>query len=112
MRCVLANAGIKITRPERRTDLRISDFDESVTAEEVVSAIVGHTGCAAEAVRCGIMRRMRNGLFMIWVQGPSAEMLQVAELGTIWLGWSKARVDLLRKRPLYCYWCLARGHTT
>jgi hypothetical protein len=57
MRCVLRNSGIRVTRPERRIDLRISDFDESITMEKLVSTVASGAGCQAESIRCGAMRR-------------------------------------------------------
>lgn len=53
---------------------------------------------------------MRNGLGSVWVQCPLAVAVKVAPNGNIRIGWSTARVELMRARPRQCFRCWQPGH--
>ncbi|XP_011684316.1 PREDICTED: cellular nucleic acid-binding protein-like [Wasmannia auropunctata] len=36
--------------------------------------------------------------------------MRLAQAGSLRVGWSTTKVDLLKKRPVQCYKCLATGH--
>jgi len=108
---ILQGGGIKVARPSRKVDLRVSGLDESVTPDEIISILAEEGKCSSSDIRCGPLRAQRSGLYSVWAQGPAANMLDVVGKGRIRAGWTFARVELLKKRPLQCFRCLAAGHT-
>jgi len=99
-------SGVKVTRPIRRVDLRLTGFDESLTPEEIATAVSGYGGgCDADQVRVGRIRTSRRGdSCTVWVQAPATVGVPLSEEGRITLGgWVWARVALLKGRPLRCY---------
>ncbi|KYN28355.1 hypothetical protein ALC57_02227 [Trachymyrmex cornetzi] len=46
----------------------------------------------------------------VWVQCPTLVAANISNDRKIRIGWSWARIDILKKRPLRCFKCLARGH--
>jgi hypothetical protein len=110
MRRVLGEDAI-ISRPSRTLDLRISGIESTVTADEVTSAVAGNGGCAPTSVRLGPFVDGRRGMRALWIRVPARSALKLAGMARLQLGWSLAKVEVLRPRPLRCYKCLAAGHT-
>lgn len=110
LREVFANEDVRISRPTRRGELRVSNMDDSITAAEVLKRIAQEGGIHPDEIRMGPMRQLRNGLFSVWAQCPLAAALRVSKTGRLRIGWSSAGVELLKRRPLRCYKCLAVGH--
>jgi len=99
-----------VSRPVVRADLRISGFDESVIKDEVITMVTEFGDCLASDVRVGSFRPMRNGLVMTWVQCPLSAAIRISRKGKVNLGWSVARVDLMKARPVQCFRCWHFGH--
>jgi len=93
-----------------KADIRISGFDESVIKDEIITMVTEFGDCLASDVRVGSFRPMRNGLMMTWVQCPLSAALRVSRRGKANLGWSVARVELMRARPVQCYKYWHFGH--
>jgi len=103
--------GLRVSRPVRRVDLRLSGFDESVTPDEIAEVISGCGGtCRAEDIRVGVIRQSQRGECTVWVQAPASVGVPVAAEREITVGWNKPKVALLKGRPLKCYRCMATGH--
>lgn len=100
----------KVQRPEVKGEIRVIGMDESVTKDELVTAIAGASGCSREEVDVGIPRPMRNGLLMAWAKCPLANAVRVAKVGKLKVGWTVARVEILAARPLQCFKCWHFGH--
>lgn len=58
----------------------------------------------------GQIRPMNNGLFMVWAQCPLASAIQISASGKIRIGWTVARIELLKARPTQCFRCWEQGH--
>lgn len=58
--------GVLISQPIKKSELRLTGIDESVTTSEVKLAIAA-LGCHEQDIRCGDFR-MRNGLYSLWIQ--------------------------------------------
>lgn len=56
------------------------------------------------------MNRMNNGLYTVWAQCPLAAALKISASRKLQIGWTVARVELLKKRPVQCYRCWRFGH--
>jgi len=99
-----------VSRPVVKADLKISGFDESVIKDELITMVTEFGDCLASDVRVGSFRAMRNGLSMTWVQCPLSAALRISRRGKVSLGWSVARVELMRTRPVQCFKCWHYGH--
>jgi len=99
-----------VSRPVVKADLRVSGFDESVIKDEIITTLTEIGDCLASDVRVGSFRPMRNGLCMTWVQCLLSAALRILRRGKVNLGWSVARVDLMKARPVQCFKCWHFGH--
>ncbi|CAK9815590.1 hypothetical protein ANTPLA_LOCUS8712 [Anthophora plagiata] len=106
----LEGTGVKIARPCKRGELRVTGLDDSVTPKEVADAIAAAGACPPEEVRTGQIRSAPSGLGTLWVSCPLLAANTVAKGGRIRVGWTSARVEVLAARPLQCYRCLQYGH--
>ena len=104
---------VRITRPVKRSEIRISRLDASVKEEEVANAIVASANCQKEELKIGeIRKRTPRGLRAVWVQCPTAAAKEIAEKGKITIGCVAARVEVLRTRPMICYITYITLHTS
>lgn len=100
----------RVARPVVRGEIRIFGLDDSVMPEEVCAVIAREGKCLVGEVRAGPIRLLNNGLGSVWAQCPLAAALAVSRLGKIRIGWTIARVELLKSRPRQCYKCWRFGH--
>lgn len=100
----------RVARPVVRGELRIAGLDDSVTSEEVRSVIAREGKCSEEDVRTGPIRLLSNGLGSVWTQYPLVSTLAVSKLGKLRIGWTLAKVELLKSRPTQYYRCWHFGH--
>lgn len=98
-----------IARPTKTGEILVRGIDSSITAEEMISELCKVGGCRKDQVK-GTLRVMRNGLGTIWARCPIETAIKVAENGSLRLGWTRARVELLKARKLQCYRCMEFGH--
>lgn len=96
--------------PMKKRELSVVGFDESVSSEEIAEALSCIGCCPVTDIKMGPIRTLRNGLCMIWVQLPVEAATKAAEEGKVRVGWTIARVELLKVRPLQCYKCWSFGH--
>jgi hypothetical protein len=109
---VFRDTGVVINRPQKKAEIRIFNLDDSITTEEIKDRLMKEGNCYASDIKCGEIRKTRrNGLGSIWIQCPVAVAVKLAEKGSINIGWSEAKVMLLKNRPLQCFKCLAVRHT-
>jgi len=102
---------IIISRPTAMAEMMITGLDESVTKEEVVDIIIEYGECLAEEIKVGVIKRMYNGLGMIWARCPLRAANVMAKEEKVRIGWTIAKVELLPRRPLQCFKCWEYGHT-
>lgn len=111
MRSVLADSGVRVGRQTKMAELRVSDLDPSVTAEEVKAALAQEGGCRQEDIKLGEIRSPPTRLATAWAQLPLEAVRRIVEpKRRISVGWVKARVEYLPARPMRCYRCLEPGH--
>jgi hypothetical protein len=104
--------GVRIARPVKTVDLRLSGLDDSITKDDVSTAISLKGGCSAEQVRVGEIRQGPGGMGTVWVQCPVAAAKSLSEAGRILIGWSSVQVRMLEQRPMRCFRCFTAGHTS
>jgi len=112
LRKVLKTENVKITTPQKRVELRVSGFDDSVTATEIVNRLTEIGNTHSDEFRCGEVRKFR-GLGSLWMRCPleaALEILQKHKNNKIKIGWCIVNIELLRNRPMQCFKCLAVGH--
>lgn len=66
--------------------------------------------CAINEVKTGQVSRMNNGLFGIWLQCPLASAIKISKPGKLKIGWTIAKVEFLKARPMQCFRCWEIGH--
>jgi hypothetical protein len=67
---VLRDYPVKVTVPRRTAELRVCGLEDSVTLEEVVTAIAKAGGCCAEEVNVGVIRTAPRRLGSVWIRCP------------------------------------------
>ena len=108
---LMAGKGIKVARPVKMAEARVTGLDDSVTPQELTGALAKAGSCGVEEVRVGEFRRSARGLSAAWCKMPAAALNKVLPGGHLLVGWARAKVELLDPRPLQCHKCLEGGHT-
>ncbi|XP_053989810.1 translation initiation factor IF-2-like [Hylaeus volcanicus] len=107
---LFASTDVRVSRPIKSAEARVSGLDESVTADGVAAAVAAVTGCPVDRVQTGIIRRSGSGLGTVWLRCPAAAMRALLAAGRLLVDWSSARVEALPARALRCFRCLELGH--
>jgi hypothetical protein len=102
--------GVRVSRPTKCAELRLSSLDDSVTPAEVVAAISRAGGCTEDQVKTGEIRPDHTGLGTLWVRCPVTAAKKVADGRRFLVGWSSAQVKILESRTMRCFRCLESGH--
>ncbi|VVC87192.1 unnamed protein product, partial [Leptidea sinapis] len=67
LRRVLADSeGVRVARPTKCAEMRISGLDDSVFVDDVRVAIQSKTGCSSDNLRVGTIRPGQGGLGAVW----------------------------------------------
>lgn len=85
-------------------------MDESVSSKEAAEIVAEYGESNISEVKVGQMRPLSNGMYSVWAQCPLVAAIKIAKLGKVRVGWTAARVDLLKSRPTQCYRCWGAGH--
>jgi hypothetical protein len=102
---------VSVARPVKTADLRLSGLDDSISNEDVVSAICQTGNCAPDNIRTGVIRRGPRGSGTMWIQCPVTVAKTISDAGRLIIGWSAVQARLLEQRPMKCFRCFAIGHT-
>lgn len=97
--------------PVKTADFRITGFDESVTPEDVETALVLRGGCSAEQVKVSTVRMLASGTGSVLVRCPVTVANILIKDGRVLVGWSSAHVKALDTQPMRCFRCMGIGHT-
>ncbi|XP_041974010.1 uncharacterized protein LOC121729534 [Aricia agestis] len=109
---VLGEEDVRVSRPQKCAELRITGMDDSATTTEIAAAVARCGGCAAEEVKVGEIRVDRSGRGSAWVKCPvEAAKSFTAPNAKLYVGWTVVRVTLLSTRTMRCYKCHEAGHT-
>lgn len=101
---------VKISRPTKCAEMRISGLDDSVSVRDLASAIVERGCCPEESVKIGEIRRDSQGVGAVLVRCPVTAAKKLEAGGRLLVGWVAAQVRVLQPRPMQCYRCLQKGH--
>ncbi|XP_020294333.1 serine/arginine repetitive matrix protein 1-like [Pseudomyrmex gracilis] len=105
-----AEKGARVSRPVKTAEMRIKGLEDSVSSDEVRAAVASVGGCRPTDIKVGQARASSSGLQTAWVQCPLTAARKVVAEGAIRVGWVRAPVEALERRPLQCHRCLRRGH--
>lgn len=100
-----------VTRPTIKGELRLISLEESITKEEIEYAVADIGECGMQEVTVGAIRPTRTGLNNAWIQCLLKSAIAIANKNRIPIGWTMAKVELLKARPMQCYKCWRIGHT-
>ncbi|XP_063382995.1 uncharacterized protein LOC134669401 [Cydia fagiglandana] len=107
----LGPEAVRVSRPVKCAELRLTELDDSITPEVVVAAIASAGECSTDLVKTGEVRRGIRRLGTLWVRCPVTAAKKVTQAGRLELGWGlSAKVSLLEERPMRCFRCLQMGH--
>ncbi|KAL0830304.1 hypothetical protein ABMA28_002504 [Loxostege sticticalis] len=102
LREVLPEEIVRVTRPIKTVDIRLSGLDDSVTKEEVAAAVSKSGGCALDSVKVGAIRQSWSGSGTVVVKVPVTAAQKLLK-GRLLVGWVSCRVQVLEAKPLRCY---------
>lgn len=103
---------VKVIIPQKRVELHISGFDESVTVGEIISKLAEIGGGHSDEFRHGDIKNYRS-LGSLWTRCPLEVALRIMEahkLKKIKIGWCSVEIEILKNRPMQCFKCFALGH--
>ncbi|XP_070529911.1 uncharacterized protein [Cardiocondyla obscurior] len=100
----------KVTRPIAMGEARISNFDYSLTCEEIAGVVATAVGARITDFIVSPIREMKNRMHMCWIKEPLIYIDRLANLQKLRLGWSVARIDQSRANKIQCYKCWRFGH--
>ncbi|XP_053614027.1 uncharacterized protein LOC128677305 [Plodia interpunctella] len=101
---------VKVSRPVKRVDLRISGLDDSVTREELTAALAKAGACSELDLKVGEIRRAPRGMGTSIVACPVTVAKKLEDGRRLLVGWVSASVKLLKQRPMRCYRCITGEH--
>lgn len=91
-------------------ELRLRGIEPSTTQEEILMELEAISGSPRQDFKVSAISNMRDGMGVSWVICPLQAAIKIAERGAVTLGWTRVKVDLLRKRPVQCFKCWHFGH--
>jgi len=112
MRKALKDEEVKVVVPQKRVELRLSGFDDSVSIVEIIEKLAEIGRSHPDDFRHGEVKKFR-GLGSLWMRCPLGVALEILERhknNKIKIGWCSVEIELLKNRPMQCYKCLAIGH--
>ncbi|KAA5655256.1 hypothetical protein F3G58_31500, partial [Pseudomonas aeruginosa] len=110
---------VRIARPVKMGEVKITGLDECATKEEVAAAIASQGNCALADVKVGELRVTYSGTRTAWARCPHATATLLAtppqgrpsdSPGRLRVGWVVAHVQLQDARPWRCLRCFGTGH--
>lgn len=101
---------VKVDNPVAKGKLCLRGIDPSTTSEDIYKELVFLSGCGRHEFKVSPINNMRDGMGVAWVVCPLQTAVKIAEVGVVTLGWTRVRIDLLRKRPVQCFRCWHFGH--
>lgn len=99
-----------VNNPVATGEIRLRGIDPATTQEDVAYELEKLSGCPPKDLKVSAINVMKDGMGVAWVYCPLEYALKIAEIGSITLGWTVVRAELLKKRPVQCFRCWRFGH--
>ncbi|EFN68990.1 hypothetical protein EAG_02451, partial [Camponotus floridanus] len=100
----------RVKNPVAMGELRIRGIDPSTTTEEIKGELEILGGCTRSDFKVSPINNMRDGMGIAWITCPLDIALKIAEHGHLKLGWTRVKIELMKKRPVQCFRCWHFGH--
>lgn len=100
----------RVLNPVAMGELRLRGIDPSTTSEEIRAELEVLGGCTRQELKVSPINTMRDGMGVAWIVCPLEIAVKIAERGVVNLGWTRVRIELMRKRPIQCFRCWHFGH--
>lgn len=100
----------RVYNPVAMGELRMRGIEPFTTKEEIVRTLESISESSSQDFKVSTIVNMRDGMRVAWVTCPLPIAVRIAERGSITLGWTRVRIDLLKKRPTQCFRCWRFGH--
>jgi hypothetical protein len=98
---VLRDYPVKVAVPRRTAELRVPGLQDSVTLEEVETAVAKAGGCCREEVNVGVICTASGRLGSVWIRGPLTTTRKIngstggrgddPYISNLRIGWAAAR---------------------
>ncbi|XP_049884552.1 uncharacterized protein LOC126379775 [Pectinophora gossypiella] len=98
LREVLSPGAVKVVRPVKRAEIRVTGLDDSADAIEVADAVAKEGGCAVDDVKHGRIVVGPRGDGALWISCPVAAAKKLSDSGRLLVGWTSARPTVLPLR--------------
>lgn len=99
-----------VKNPVATGEIRLRGIDPATTKEEVSYELEKLSGCPPRDIKVSTINTMKDGMGIAWVYCPLEYAIKMAEKGSITLGWTVVRIELMKKRPIQCFRCWKFGH--
>lgn len=87
LQSLLTSKDIKVSRPIKMTEPRVSGLDDSICVEEIATTIAQAGDCPVERVRVEKISRIPNNrLGTVWIQCPSTAAKNLIDKGPLTIG--------------------------
>lgn len=106
----IADKKVHFCRPIVKGDVRVTGIDVSIWEEDIRDSILDYGDCTADNIRISRIQRMRNGIGVAWVQCSLATAIKICSSEGLRVGWTTARIELLKARPVQCFRWWKFGH--
>lgn len=100
----------KVYNPIATRELRLRGIEPFTTQEEILMELEAIGGLPRRDFKVSDIVSMKDGMGMTWITCPLQAAVKIAEKGVLTLGWTRVKIDLLKKRPIQCYKCWRYGH--
>lgn len=109
MKDVLAKDCVRISRPVKRTDIRVTGIDEDDSPDDIRAAIINIDGGKGENIKISSIKTTNDGRNVAWISCPANTAEKVNRYG-LDIGWGKIRANKMLPKPVQCYRCFEFGH--
>ncbi|KMQ90418.1 hypothetical protein RF55_9831 [Lasius niger] len=110
LRALFSEEQATVACPTTFGEMRLIGLDDTISTKEVVEFITKEGNCDKDDVKVGRIQPMRNGLNTIWARCPLAAATIIASRKKVRMGWTFAKIELLKTRPIQCFKCWGYGH--
>lgn len=91
--------GYRVDRPVATADVRLKELEQSISRREAIETLAEKGGCRPHEIQAGKTRPMGRGQNSLWARLPLRAAKKAAVGGSILIGWTKTKIELLEARP-------------
>lgn len=111
LKVVLSQYEVRINRPIKKVDIKLTGLELTTSKEEITEAIVNLGNTSLEEVKVSDIRLDNRDLRTAWIQCSIKAAIKLMEKRKVEVGWTTVICELMENKPLRCYRCLETGHS-